>query len=159
MVGNHTANYRGCAKWKEVKATLARRAVTKASYSGAAAGPSAMAKTARPVPFAEQQSLGSGWSHVVRGRVFKAAPTPKPEPLPKPVTTPPTEDKVFGPVKGDENKKLAPKAKTPKRAPANGASIRPTLPIARLRPSNPISLPSRKSLISSITSPLMRVWS
>jgi hypothetical protein len=47
--GNYTANYRGCAKWKEAKAALARRAPTKASHSGAAAGPSTMAKTPRPI--------------------------------------------------------------------------------------------------------------
>jgi hypothetical protein len=46
---NHTANYRGCAKWKGVKAALARRAPIKASHSGAAASPSAVAKAAHPV--------------------------------------------------------------------------------------------------------------
>jgi hypothetical protein len=47
--GNHTANYRGCAKWKEANAALARQAPIKASHSGAAASPSAVTKTARPV--------------------------------------------------------------------------------------------------------------
>ena len=60
-------------------------------------------------PSAEQQSLGGGWNHVVRGGggVVKAAPTPKPKTPPKPVTTPPTEDHVPGSVKGAEKEACA----------------------------------------------------
>jgi hypothetical protein len=85
--GNHTANYRGCSKWKEANAALPKQVPMQRSRTIGAAGNHAANKVATPQPSAEQESLGPGWNHVVReGRVVKAnLPTP-PEPAPKPVT-------------------------------------------------------------------------
>jgi hypothetical protein len=71
--GNPTTNYRGCSKWEGAKAALAKQLpYQRTRTSGAAVQPAA--KTAlTPQPSAEQESLGSGWNHVVRGgRVVKA---------------------------------------------------------------------------------------
>ena len=62
---NHTANYRGCSKWKKAKAALARQARTPRGSSGETSRP-AVKKVARAAPSAEQLSLGDGWNHVVR---------------------------------------------------------------------------------------------
>jgi hypothetical protein len=71
--GNHTANYRGCVKWKEAKAALAKRTPL-GNKEGRA--PS----TAAPKLAEEQEILGPGWTHVVcGGRVVKVTPT---EPIP-----------------------------------------------------------------------------
>ena len=73
--GNHTANYRVCGKWKETKAALARQARTPRGPSGETGRPAAT-KVARAAQSALQQSLGDGWSHVVRrGRLLKATPS------------------------------------------------------------------------------------
>ena len=58
--GNHTANYRGCANWKDAKAALARRAPAgPVTRSGAPSGEVRKAPTL-PQPSAEQLSLGDG---------------------------------------------------------------------------------------------------
>jgi len=78
---NHTASYRGCVKWKESKAALAKQAPQRSRKSLATAQPAAT-KAQRAGTSAEQKSLGEGWNHVVqRGRVVKAtAIPPKPHP-------------------------------------------------------------------------------
>jgi hypothetical protein len=73
--GNHTTNYRGCAKWKEAKAALAKRAPNVRGSVGGAPSPP---KAKQAVPSAEQEDLGTGWSHVVRGGRVVRAPLPNP---------------------------------------------------------------------------------
>jgi hypothetical protein len=59
--GNHTANYRGCGKWKEAKAALVRRAPAgPVAKSGATSG-GVRSAPARPQPSPEQKSLGDDW--------------------------------------------------------------------------------------------------
>jgi len=63
--GNHTATYRGCAKWKEAKAVLAKRSpVGRNKGRGTPSPPAVQAKWAEP---SAEQKLGPGWNHVVRG--------------------------------------------------------------------------------------------
>jgi hypothetical protein len=62
--GNHTANYRGCTKWKEAKAALAKRAPTERSRVGGAPSPP---NAKQAMPSAQQENLGPGWNHVIRG--------------------------------------------------------------------------------------------
>jgi hypothetical protein len=70
--GNHTANYRGCAKWKEAKAALTKRTPAPCVHMNGATGRSASAQETRAEPSAEQKSLGPESCHVVRGgRVVK----------------------------------------------------------------------------------------
>jgi hypothetical protein len=81
--GNHSANYRGCAKWKEAKAALAKRSPSVRSKVGSAPRPPVTPKAQRPEPTAEQESFGQGWNHVARGgRVIKATSQPPPKPTP-----------------------------------------------------------------------------
>jgi len=61
--GNHTANYRGCVKWKEAKAALAKQAPQRTPRNAAAGHPAAL-KAQQAGPSAEQLALGEGWSHV-----------------------------------------------------------------------------------------------
>jgi hypothetical protein len=63
---DHTANYRGCIKWKEAKAALAKRAPERSRKSTATGKPAAP-KAKRAKPSAEQMDLGEVWSHVIRG--------------------------------------------------------------------------------------------
>jgi hypothetical protein len=60
---NHTANCRGCIKWKETKTALAKRAPEGVRKS-AATGHSATLKPQRAGLSAEQMDLGEGWNHV-----------------------------------------------------------------------------------------------
>lgn len=74
---NHTANYRGCRRFKEARQQLSKRGPTK--------------KTGRPHPrlTPEQEKLGPEWSHVAKnGVVLKPAskptpPPPNPSPIPQ----------------------------------------------------------------------------
>ena len=66
--GDHTAKYRGCVKWKEAKAALAKRAPEQGPKSIITGHPVA-SKAQRARPSAEQTDLGEGWSHVVQGSV------------------------------------------------------------------------------------------
>ena len=69
--GNHTTIYRGCVKWKEARAALAKQAPQRVPRNAPAAP-----KVQQAGPSAEQFALGEGWSHVVRGgRVAKATAT------------------------------------------------------------------------------------
>jgi hypothetical protein len=68
--GKYTAKYRGCSKWKEAKATAAKRSEgDRGRKDGVSTRLPAPAK-----PSLDQENLGPGWNHVVRGgRVVKAA--------------------------------------------------------------------------------------
>ena len=71
--GNHTANYRGCVRWKEARAALAKRTPEQGRRMVAPSKPAAAPKENRAEPSAEQMELGEGWSHVVRGgRIAKS---------------------------------------------------------------------------------------
>jgi len=59
--GNHTANYRGCVKWKKARAVLAKQAPERSQKSDAT-GQSAAPKAQRVGPSAEQMDLGKGWN-------------------------------------------------------------------------------------------------
>jgi hypothetical protein len=77
--GNHTANYRGCSKWKEVKAAAAKRAQEEHRRQDCVSTRLPAPKSAPAKPSPEQDKSGSGWNHVVRGgRVVKAQPTHTP---------------------------------------------------------------------------------
>jgi hypothetical protein len=60
------ANYRGCAKWKETRAALAKRAPERGPKS-TTMGKSPAPKARRAEPSEEQMELDEGLSHVVRG--------------------------------------------------------------------------------------------
>jgi len=86
--GNNTANYRGCVKWKEAKAALAKQAPER-SRKSVATGKPASPKAQRAGPNAEQRNLGEGWNHVVRGGVVEATTNPPNNPHPN---RPPHQD-------------------------------------------------------------------
>jgi hypothetical protein len=76
---NHTANYHGCSKWKEVKAAAAKRAQGEGSRKDGVSTRLPAPNSAPAKPSSEQEKLGSGWNHIVRGgRVVKAQATPSP---------------------------------------------------------------------------------
>ena len=82
--GNHTANYRGCVKWKEAKAALAKEAPER-SRKRVATDQHAAPKAQRPGPSAEQKNLGEGWNHVDQGgRVVEGTTNPPNNPNPNP---------------------------------------------------------------------------
>jgi len=110
--GNRTANYRGCAKWKEAKAALAKRAPFVRSKVGSAPRPPVASKAQRSEPTAKQERLGQGWNHVVRGgRVIKVASLPTPKLAPSPVTPSPTRNVVESTGKKGKTAKSTPKVK------------------------------------------------
>jgi hypothetical protein len=74
--GNHTANYLGCSKWKEAKAALAKRAPIARNLTKGATGRSATLQAVRAKPSAEQENLGPGWPHIVRGERVVKSTTP-----------------------------------------------------------------------------------
>jgi len=57
--GNHTANYRDCIKWKEVKAALSKQAPERVHKSATTGHPDAP-KFQRARPSAKQMDLGKG---------------------------------------------------------------------------------------------------
>ena len=62
----HTANYRGCVKWKEARAAYAKQANAQLRRPKSLGQPKA--PKAKPAePSAQQKDLGEGWNHVVRG--------------------------------------------------------------------------------------------
>jgi len=108
---NHTANYRGCIKWKDAKATLAKQAPERTRKS-AATGQPAATKVQRARPSAGQMDLVEGWKHIVRGGgVVKATTTSPPNPnrSPYPVTVLPKQSKVTATRKTARHKKPKPK--------------------------------------------------
>ena len=71
--GNHNVNYRGCVKWKEWKAALAKQAPERRLKS-VATGQLLLLKVSGPIPL--KMDLVEGWNNVVRGgRVDKATTT------------------------------------------------------------------------------------
>ena len=107
---NHTANYRGCVKWKEAKAALSKQVPERVRKSTATAQPAAP-KAQQAGPSTEHMDLGEGWNHVAYGgHVVKATttPTPNPNPSPQSVTEVPTQSKVTG------TRKARPKKSKPK---------------------------------------------
>jgi hypothetical protein len=79
-VEHHTANYRGCSKWKEAKAAAARRAQIQRGRRDGVSTRLHAPKSAPSMP-TEQEALGSGWNHVVQGgRIVKAHATSSPTP-------------------------------------------------------------------------------
>jgi hypothetical protein len=79
--GNHTANYRGCSKWKEAKAAAAKRAQNERGRRDGVSTRLHPPKSAPSMPTPEQEALGSGWNHVVQGgRIVKAQATSSPTP-------------------------------------------------------------------------------
>jgi hypothetical protein len=65
--GNHTANYRGCSKWKEAKIAAAMRALRERCRRNGFSTRLPAPKSAPPKPTPEQEALGTGRNHVVRG--------------------------------------------------------------------------------------------
>jgi hypothetical protein len=118
---NHTANYRGCVKWKEAKAAIAKRAPVLGSKETNTSNPAAPNAT-HTGPSAEQMDLGEGWSHVVRGGRVVRATSPTSIPNPQPVTEAPEQPKVTA-----TRKTAKPKKPTPRPAAAvNATSAKPT---------------------------------
>jgi hypothetical protein len=73
---NHTANYRGCSKWKEARAVAAKRAQGERGQKDGVSSRLSAPKSAIVRLFPEQEKLGPGWNLVVRGgRVEKAKAT------------------------------------------------------------------------------------
>jgi len=64
--GNHTSNYRGCVKWKEARAALAKQAPHRAPKNADTGHPPAP-KAQQAGPFAEQLALGEGWTTSFEG--------------------------------------------------------------------------------------------
>jgi hypothetical protein len=98
--GNHTANYRGCLKWKETKAALVKRGQPERRQASGATGRPAAPKPPRAGASAEQERLGPGRNHVFQGgRVVKATVRTPPGP-PKSVSAAPDQRKVSVKKKG-----------------------------------------------------------
>ena len=82
--GNHTANYCGCVKWKEVNAALVKQALERSRKIVAIDQPAAP-KAQRAGPSAEQMDLSEELNQVVRGgRVVKVTTPSSTNPHPKP---------------------------------------------------------------------------
>jgi len=161
--GNHTANYRGCVRWKEPRAALAKRTPERGRKMVASSKPAFAPEANRAEPSAEQMDLGAGWSLVVRGvRIAKAS---APKPIPQPVTEAPTQPQVTATKKSAKPEKAEPKTTTAPMA-AGGKHKKPATtspkPVAATQVvANHIPPPprSRVSRISSTTSPSMHVSS
>jgi hypothetical protein len=79
--GSHTANYRGCSKWKEAKAAAAKRAQIERGRRDGVSTRLHAPNSAPCMPTPEQEALGSGCNHVVQGdRIVKAHDTSSPTP-------------------------------------------------------------------------------
>jgi hypothetical protein len=75
----HTASYRGCNKWKEAKAAATKRAQGERTRKDDVSTGLPAPKSAPAKPSPEQEKLGPGWNHVVRGsRVVKVQATQRP---------------------------------------------------------------------------------
>jgi hypothetical protein len=81
--GNHTAIYRGCSKWKEARTAAAKRAQGKRGQKDGVSSRLPAPKSAPASLCPEQEKLGPGWNHVVRGgRIVKAQAKKEPAPNP-----------------------------------------------------------------------------
>jgi hypothetical protein len=148
--GNHTANYRGCAKWKEAKAALTKRTPAPRVHMNGATGRSASAQATRAEPSAEQKSLGPEWSHVVRGVQVVNPTTPsQPQPTLKPAAAP---KQGKAPASRKEVKATQPAVAAPTKKQAMTGKPCLHLRSLILLPFHlPISLQLRRSLICSTT--------
>ena len=75
---NHTANYRGCSKWKECRATNSERAhAAKPKSQGPKRNPTTQPKAKKqPQLSLEHQRMDPGWSHVSKdGRIVTTTST------------------------------------------------------------------------------------
>jgi len=137
--GNHTVNYRGCAKLKEAKAALAKRSPIESSTACDAPSPPNAPKAKRVKQSAEQESLV-----VVRGGcVVKAATAPSPNPAPGPVTESLTRNEVTTTRAKGKTVNTAPKV----RVGSNQAPMTKSNKTAK--PRQP-SQPKSKELLNSI---------
>ena len=140
--GNHTGNYRGCVKWNEARAALAKQAPDRSRKSVATGHPAAP-KAQLASPSAEQMELGERWNHVVRGgRVAKTTTppnNPQHNPPPPPATKVPEQPTVTAtrqkarPQKPEPKPTAAPKRATGKSkkktaARVKTAAAKPTTP-------------------------------
>jgi hypothetical protein len=166
--GNHTANYRGCVKWKEAKAAIAKRAPVLGSKNTSTSNLAAPNAT-QAGPSAERMDLSEGWSHVVLGgRVVKAT-TPPTIPNHQPVTEASEQPHMTAASKTAKPKKPAPRpaaaAKATSAKPTKKASASVKTVAAKTQSNNLVVTPqhpvpsSRTSLISSTTYPSRHVWS
>jgi hypothetical protein len=81
--GNHTANYRGCSKWKEARAAAAKREKGKGGQKDGVSSRLPAPKSAPARPSSGEEKLGPGWKHVGQGgRVMKAQTMKEPTPNP-----------------------------------------------------------------------------
>jgi hypothetical protein len=155
--GNHTANYRGCVKWKEAKSALAQQTLQRGRRTAATAHPPAPQQQ-RAGPTAEQMDLGERWNHVVQGgRVVKAPPAP---PTPKKPSQPVTEanerptvtatSKTARPRKSEPKTPAAPKQATGKPKKMVAPSVAPVA-AERKTPSLVAPKPTRTSPLGDIT--------
>ena len=120
--GNHTANYRGCGKWKEAKAALVRRASAGPVVKSGAPSGGVRSAPAQPQPSPEQLSLGDDWNHVLRGsRVARAQTVTPPQPSPQVAEAP----------------KKAPVTSTSKKARSKKPALKVSTAPKRLRPKRP----------------------
>ena len=121
---NQTANYHGCVRWKEAKASLAKQEPERSQKSVATDQPAAP-KALRAGPSAEQMDLVKGSIRVVRcRRVVKAITTSSTKPHPNPPSQLVTESQVQ-PIVSATRDKVRPKKSdskstvAPKRAAGN----------------------------------------
>ena len=136
--GKHTANYRGCAKWKEAKAALANRTPNPRVPTNGAIGRSASAQATRAEPSAQQKSVDPEWSHVVRGgRVVKPTTPSQPETTLKPAVAP-KQGKASASRK--ERKAAQPAVEAPQQAPMKNKAMTGKS-FSRPQKPNPASIP------------------
>jgi hypothetical protein len=118
--GNHTATYRGCCKWKDAKAALARRAPAGPVVRSGAISREVRTAAARPQLSPEQRSP------VLRGgRVAKAQPAPAPKPNPTKFIEAPKKAPLTSTCKKARSKEPGRKVSAaPKKAPTTKASTK-----------------------------------
>jgi hypothetical protein len=74
--GNHTANCRGCSKWKEAKTAAAKRALRERGRRDGVSTRVPAPKSALPKATPEREALATGWNLIVRGgRILKTHDT------------------------------------------------------------------------------------
>ena len=137
--GKHTANYRGCANWREAKAALTKRTPASRNRTNGSTGRSASAQATRTEPSAEQKTLGTEWSHLVRGgRVLKPTTPSQPEPTLKAVATP-KQGKATACRK--EVKAAQPAIESPQQAPMKKMAMTGKSSPSPMKKPNPDSIP------------------
>jgi hypothetical protein len=155
--GDPTANYRGCPKWKEARASLVRRALER-GRTGITPSKPAAPKARQVQPSAEQRGLGEGWSHVVQGgQVVKAVSSPPPKPVTKPVAKAHKQPKATCPARKAKPKKAEPKVRAvpkaavkPKKVVATGSKPVAAAPPVAQTPPNPSPLEGISDLVDQL---------